>query len=51
MNHDIIGDIHGQADQLEVLLSHLGYRHHNGAWRHPSRTAILRKYNGKHVPR
>ena len=33
MNHDIIGDIHGHADQLEALLAHLGYRHRNGAWR------------------
>ena len=41
MNHDIIGDIHGHADQLEALLTELGYRHRTGAWRHPSRTAIF----------
>ena len=41
MNHDIIGDIHGHADQLEALLTQLGYRHRGGAWRHPSRTAIF----------
>ena len=41
MNHDIIGDIHGHADRLEALLTHLGYQHRNGAWRHPSRTAIF----------
>lgn len=41
MNHDIIGDIHGHADQLEALLTELGYRHRGGAWRHPSRTAIF----------
>lgn len=41
MNHDIIGDIHGHAGQLEALLAELGYRHRGGAWRHPSRTAIF----------
>lgn len=41
MNHDIIGDIHGHADQLEALLVKLGYWHRGGAWRHPSRTAIF----------
>lgn len=41
MHHDIIGDIHGHADQLEALLVELGYRHRNGAWRHASRTAIF----------
>lgn len=30
---DIIGDIHGQADKLERLLQHLGYRKVNGAYR------------------
>jgi hypothetical protein len=39
--YDIIGDIHGHADQLEALLAHLGYRHFQGAWRHSSRTAIF----------
>lgn len=34
---DIVGDIHGQAEKLEALLRHLGYRHHMGAWRHPER--------------
>lgn len=32
---DIIGDIHGQAGKLEALLARLGYRHTQGAWRHP----------------
>jgi hypothetical protein len=41
MNYDIIGDIHGHADQLEALLKKLGYRHRAGAWRHPSRIAIF----------
>jgi hypothetical protein len=37
VGQDIIGDIHGQADKLEALLAHLGYRHCMGAWRHPDR--------------
>lgn len=41
MSYDIIGDIHGHADRLEALLSKLGYERRNGAWRHPSRTAIF----------
>lgn len=41
MNYDIIGDIHGHADKLEVLLQKLGYSHRNGAWRHPDRSAIF----------
>ena len=41
MAHDIIGDIHGQADKLHELLAHLGYRNTSGAYRHPTRTAIF----------
>lgn len=41
MAHDIIGDIHGQADKLHGLLARLGYREQAGAYRHPSRTAIF----------
>lgn len=41
MAHDIIGDIHGQADKLHALLAHLGYRETQGAYRHPSRTALF----------
>ncbi len=32
---DIIGDIHGYAEDLEVLLGRLGYRDRDGAYRHP----------------
>ena len=33
---DLIGDVHGCADELEALLSQLGYaRGADGAWRHP----------------
>jgi Calcineurin-like phosphoesterase len=41
MAYDVIGDIHGQADKLEALLDELGYRQTQGAYRHPSRTAIF----------
>jgi hypothetical protein len=41
LSFDIIGDIHGHAARLEALLVKLGYRDQNGAWRHPSRTAIF----------
>jgi hypothetical protein len=41
MAHDIIGDIHGQADKLHALLAHLGYEYRSGTYRHPSRTAIF----------
>jgi hypothetical protein len=39
--YDIIGDIHGHAEALEALLSILGYRQRQGAWRHPDRTALF----------
>jgi hypothetical protein len=41
MGYDIIGDIHGHADGLIVLLRKLGYRESDGCWRHPERTAIF----------
>ena len=41
MNYDIIGDIHGHADELQTLLTHMGYQSRGGAWRHPSRQAIF----------
>ena len=34
MGFDIIGDIHGFADELEALLAALGYQESNGAYRH-----------------
>lgn len=41
MGYDIVGDVHGQADKLEMLLKSMGYQHQGGAYRHPSRTAIF----------
>jgi hypothetical protein len=35
LNYDIIGDIHGHADTLEILLSRLGYRRRFGVYKHP----------------
>ncbi len=39
--YDIIGDLHGHADELQALLAALGYRNEQGAHRHPSRQAIF----------
>ena len=33
--YDIIGDIHGYADTLEILLCRLGYKNVNSTWSHP----------------
>lgn len=41
MGYDIIGDIHGHADALAALLRKLGYREHQGAWKHLGRTVIF----------
>jgi calcineurin-like phosphoesterase family protein len=41
VSYDIIGDIHGYADAATALLQGMGYREHNGAWRHPDRQAIF----------
>ncbi|MEW5057197.1 MAG: metallophosphoesterase [Cycloclasticus sp.] len=39
--YDIIGDIHGHADALEALLLKLGYRQHNGVYRHPAQKVLF----------
>lgn len=40
--YDLIGDIHGEADQLKSLLERLGYRWTKGVLRHPAgRQAIF----------
>jgi hypothetical protein len=39
--YDIIGDIHGQALELEALLERLGYRHSGNCYRHESRKVIF----------
>jgi hypothetical protein len=39
--YDIIGDIHGHADKLIILLNKLGYAISNGVFGHPSRKALF----------
>jgi hypothetical protein len=39
--YDIIGDIHGHADELVALLKLLKYELANGVYRHPSRKVIF----------
>ena len=41
MQYDVIADIHGCADALVSLLSKLGYRDQQGAWRHAERQVIF----------
>ncbi|MDN7135375.1 metallophosphoesterase [Pseudidiomarina terrestris] len=38
--YDIVGDVHGYAEQLEALLQKMGYRKTEGVWRHPERKLI-----------
>ncbi|WP_233145497.1 metallophosphoesterase [Labilibacter marinus] len=39
--YDIIGDVHGNANELEELLLKLGYRKMYGVWRHEHRKAVF----------
>ena len=39
--YDIIGDIHGHADELEALLSRLGYLEIAGRYRHPGGRKVI----------
>lgn len=39
--YDLIGDVHGHADELEILLNRMGYRKHLGVWKNPERTAVF----------
>jgi hypothetical protein len=41
MRFDIIGDVHGHALRLEVLLEKMGYHKRPDGWRHPKRTAVF----------
>lgn len=41
MDYDIIGDIHGHAEELVDLLSKLGYRKNGRVWRQDGHTAIF----------
>lgn len=39
--YDIIGDVHGYADQLKKLLLKMGYTLSNGTYSHPERKAVF----------
>lgn len=39
--YDLIGDVHGCARTLEILLRRLGYSQVNGVYQHPKRQAIF----------
>lgn len=39
--YDIIGDIHGHANELKKLLVKLGYKKNSGVYRHPDRKVIF----------
>ena len=39
--YDIIGDIHGYADELQSLLERMGYARQRGCYRHAERQAIF----------
>ena len=39
--YDVIGDIHGYADELEELLKKIGYSRGSGGYRHPERQAVF----------
>ena len=39
--YDLIGDIHGHADELEALLVRLGYSRVGDSYRHDSRQVIF----------
>jgi len=40
-SYDIIGDVHGHADELTDLLRSMGYNEKNEVFRHPSRKVIF----------
>jgi hypothetical protein len=39
--YDLIGDIHGCANELKALLAKMDYREHAGVWRHATRRVIF----------
>jgi hypothetical protein len=41
MQIDLIGDIHGHADELEALLSKLGYTQKSGVYKHSQRQVVF----------
>ncbi len=49
--HDLIGDVHGCAEELEALLRALGYRERNGAYRHPEHPNRIALFVGDFLDR
>lgn len=41
MEYDIVGDVHGNADALETLLSKMGYRFRSDRWTPPAGRALI----------
>ena len=41
MAYDVIGDVHGCATKLRVLLEQMGYRERHRVYEHPERTAVF----------
>lgn len=41
MGYDIVGDVHGHADELEALLSRMGYQRRGGCWQHAGRHLVF----------
>ena len=39
--YDIIGDIHGHAHELEILLQKLGYQKQHGIYSHPLKRQVI----------
>ncbi len=39
--YDLIGDIHGHAEQLETLLQKLGYKKEQGIYKHPDKRKAI----------
>ncbi|WMC10097.1 metallophosphoesterase [Oceanimonas pelagia] len=39
--YDLIGDIHGHANELKALLTQMGYGQERGCWRHLQRRVIF----------
>lgn len=39
--YDLIGDIHGCANSLELLLQRMGYRRKDGVYQHPERQVVF----------
>jgi len=40
-SYDLVGDIHGYADELEALLTRMGYKPKGKGFTHPERILIF----------